>query len=263
MQLYVKEIGIAAPGLAGWKEAVPVLRGENSFTPTPLEKYKPGCLPPNEARRATQLVRLAFRAAEDAVSGNAEQAKNLATVFSSSGGDYIIIDQICTVLTQPEHAVSPTQFHNSVHNSAAGYWSIGTGSTLPSNSLSAHDYSFALGLIEAAGMVLVDELDTLLVVYEICPPPRLQKKRPILQEFGSAMTLSRNSVGAVAQLTLEYQPGSEEAEQPLTGWMEFFSSNPAARALPLLEKIARREAGELTLNLPSGPALRVRVTPCY
>ena len=254
MQLYVKEIGIAAPGLAGWKEAVPVLRGENSFTPTPLEKYKPGCLPPNEARRATQLVRLAFRAAEDAVSGNAEQAKNLATVFSSSGGDYIIIDQICTVLTQ---------LHNSVHNSAAGYWSIGTGSTLPSNSLSAHDYSFALGLIEAAGMVLVDELDTLLVVYEICPPPRLQKKRPILQEFGSAMTLSRNSVGAVAQLTLEYQPGSEEAEQPLTGWMEFFSSNPAARALPLLEKIARREAGELTLNLPSGPALRVRVTPCY
>ncbi len=45
----------------------------------------------------------------------------------------------------------PTQFHNSVHNAVAGYWSIATKSTQPMTCLAAHDHSFAAGLLTGGG----------------------------------------------------------------------------------------------------------------
>ena len=50
--------------------------------------------------------------------------------------------------------VSPTRFHNSVHNAAAGYWTIGAGAMQPATAISAFDASFAQGLLEA--MVQLD-----------------------------------------------------------------------------------------------------------
>ena len=52
----------------------------------------------------------------------------LRPVFASGNGDGITVGAILEMLTKPDGFVSPTQFHNSVHNAAAGYWSIGTGS---------------------------------------------------------------------------------------------------------------------------------------
>src|SRR5690606_40428753 len=83
---------------------------------------------------------------EDLLRDNPVSIRRCAAVFASSGGDYPIIDQICKALCEPERLVSPTQFHNSVHNSAAGYWSIATGSRAPSTSISAFDDTFAAGL---------------------------------------------------------------------------------------------------------------------
>lgn len=266
MQLYVNSIGLAAPGMTTWQEAQQVLTAEAVYQPVELDKYKPQCLPPNEKRRATQLVRLAFRAAEDAMQGATVNAQDLATVFSSSGGDYVVVDQICTALTQADRAVSPTQFHNSVHNSAAGYWSIGVGSTKASNSLSAYDYSFSQGLLEAAGMVLVDKMDTLLAVYDICPPPRLQKKRLIMQEFGVALVLCREKKNSNIELNLELLDASAPTSTPTSVSMaeleSLYAANPAARSLPLLELIAKKLTGDCYFTLPSGLLLKVGVRQC-
>ncbi len=262
MQLYVNSIGFAAPGMPTWQEARPVLAGEEVYQFAELDKYKPGSLPPNERRRATQLVRLAFRAAENAVEHSTMAVENLATVFSSSGGDYPIIDQICTALAKEDRAVSPTQFHNSVHNSAAGYWSIAVGSTQPSNSLSAYDYSFSQGMIEAAGMVLVDGLDTLLAVYDICPPTRLQKKREIMQDFGMALVLSKDKSDGSVELNLELLDEGTQTEVALSDLSALYHTNPAARSLPLLELMAKKTAGDCYFDLPSGLCLKVGVNPC-
>lgn len=262
MQLYVNSIGFAAQGMPTWQEAQQVLNGSAVYQPTELDKYKPKSLPPNERRRATQLVRLAFRAAEDAIENASLSAEDLATVFSSSGGDYPIIDQICTALAKEDRAVSPTQFHNSVHNSAAGYWSIGVGSTKSSNSLSAYEHSFSQGLIEAAGMVLVDGLDTLLAVYDICPPPRLQKKLLILQEFGMAMVLSKDKKNGNIELNLELLDEGGETKVSLSELDALYKTNPAAKSLPLLELIAKEMAGDCYFDLPSGLCLKVGVNPC-
>ena len=73
-------------------------------------------------------------------------AASLATVFASSDADLAIIHRICLALTATPRLISPTDFHNSVHNAAAGYWSIAAGARAASTTISAHDGSFAAGL---------------------------------------------------------------------------------------------------------------------
>lgn len=168
-----------------------------------------------------------------------------ASVFASSGGDYPIIDQICRSLCEPERLVSPTQFHNSVHNSAAGYWSIATGSRHPSTSLSAYDDSFAAGLLEAVCLCQQEQLPTLLVVYDIVPPNPLGAKRQIPVEFGVALLLTpQPGEQALAQLQVSLG-GKGIASQTLPTLESLRLANPAARSLPLLGQIAQGKSGQL------------------
>lgn len=261
-RFFIEAVGLAAPGLLGWESSKSVLAG-GAYVPQPLEKYKPQNLPPNERRRATQLVRLAFRACEDVMQQSALDAKHLATVFSSSGGDYPIIDQICTALCGKDRGVSPTQFHNSVHNSAAGYWSIGVGSDQPSCSLSAYDDSLAMGFIEAASLVLVDEYSVLLAVYDTQPPEPLQAKRAITEDFSVAFVLtpepSEQSLASVVLSVIEESQSTPVEHGELAG---LFQANPAARALPLLELLAQQSEGSIVLAMPSQQSLRLDIKPC-
>ncbi len=261
-KVYIESIGIAAPGLEGWQKSQAILQGED-YQFTALEKYKPTTLPPNERRRATQLVRLSFRAAEDAMLDSSVDASEMATVFSSSCGDMPIVDQVCRALTEESRAVSPTQFHNSVHNSAAGYWSIGVGSEQTSTSLSAFDDSFALGLIEASAMVLVDKLPTLLAVYDISPPEPLLGKRAVTVDFSMAMVLTpEQTENSIACFTIEILEAGELSLIKQQQLLSLFNSNPAAKALPLLELLANKIPGEITLSLPSGGVLQVNIQLC-
>ena len=90
MKVFVDAIGLAAPGLNGWQESLPVLRGEQTYEAHELERYKPEQLPANERRRATDLVRMAFRVCEDLLRQRPIDIRRCAAVFASSGGDYPI-----------------------------------------------------------------------------------------------------------------------------------------------------------------------------
>lgn len=244
---YIESVGIASPGLPDWEHAKPILRGDAPWVPTPLDKYKPDLLPANEKRRATELVRMAFRVCEQVVAGTAIPPSTWASVFASSGGDYPIIDQISRSLCDAERLVSPTQFHNSVHNSAAGYWSIATESRAPSTSLSAFDDSFCAGLLEALCLCQADAAPTLLAVYDIIPPAPLQAKRPIQCEFGAAFLFTpTRTAQSLAQLSLSVsQDVGDNAVEP---WANLIASNPSARALPLLVALARDGNHQLSLG---------------
>jgi hypothetical protein len=264
MKVFVEAIGLAAPGLNSWQESLSVLRGEQVYTAHELERYKPEQLPANERRRATDLVRMAFRVCEDLLQQRPIDIRQCAAVFASSGGDYPIIDQICKALCEPERLVSPTQFHNSVHNSAAGYWSIATGSRAPSTSISAFDDSFGAGLLEAANLCVIEQLPTILAVYDIKPPEPLQSKRPISQDFGVALLLSpTESADSLAQLTLAITESAESTWAQLAPLEAMRLCNPAARSLPLLEFIARQQSGRMSLAANNNPALTIEVKPCH
>lgn len=250
--IYVDAVGLAAPGLPGWAASVPTLAGRQAWAAQELAAYAPERLPPNERRRATATVRLAFRTAEDALAGGAHDAAQLATVFASSDGDLDVVHRINTALAQPARLVSPTDFHNSVHNAAAGYWSIAVGAKHPSTSLAAHDASFTTGLVEAAALVQGDGLDTLLVAYDVRAPAPLAAQRSISEPFGVALVLAA-APGPRSLAALELAP-ADGAETPLAdaGLESLRRANPAARALPLLRLLARRDAGAVLLPSPGG-----------
>lgn len=261
--VYVESVGLFGPGLNGWTDSIPILRGEASYVEEELPRYRPALLSGNERRRATDSVRIAFGAGEDAVHGRVEEAGRLASVFVSSGGDYSIHDQICRGLLNPEKHISPTQFHNSVHNAAAGYWSIATQSAAPSVTLCAYDYSVAAGLLEATALSLADECSVLLVLSDtsVCEP--LVEKRPVTQPFAAALWLApRLSDRALSMLTVSLCDGPAAHPDPqVASLAKLCRGNPAARLLPLLEVIARSEPGGFNFPLASGGAVSVYSAP--
>ncbi len=252
--LNVHAVGCVLPGLDGWAQARPVLAGQAPYVAAEVGAGASELLPPNERRRATASVRLAFRAAEDAVKSAALKPADWATVFASSDADTAIINRIVTALAEPARGVSPTDFHNCVHNAAAGYWSIGVGCRLPSTTLSAWDQSFAAGLLEAATLVHADALPVLLVVYDIVPPEPLLSARPITRPGAVALALSDGSLTAPVLARIELTAGAQGDETPCAdpALDALRRTNPAARALPLLTLLASDIEGMVRLPAIDG-----------
>lgn len=257
--VFVEAVGLAAPGFPSWSRGAPVLRGELPYTPEALVTPVPQLLPVNERRRATPAIKLAFQAAEDAMLCSSLPASSLATVFASSDADLAIIHRISLALSATPRFVSPTDFHNSVHNAASGYWSIGTGAQGASSTLSAFDGSFAAGLLEAYLLCRVDGADTLLVAFDLPAPEPLHAKRPFAHPAAVALVLTReataNSLAAVAcETTVAAESALEEAALEALRL-----GNPATRALPLLRAFARRSVGQVVLPLRPGTGLAVEL----
>ncbi len=195
-------------------------------------------LPAAERRRVAPTVAWALAAAQEAVANSGLDASNLAVVFASSDGDGDIVHRLCTALATPAAAVSPTDFHNSVHNAATGYWSIGVHSPAPSTALCAYDSSFAAGLLEAACQVATEGQPVLLVAVDLPYPPPLASHRPVQHGLASALVLE---AGDALQVSL----GSGSAT-PLP--LPDFKGNAAAASLPLLAALAR--PGDALVRLP-------------
>jgi hypothetical protein len=243
MTVHIESVGLAAPGLPSWAASQEMLRGAATYHAAEMPRFAPGFLPPNERRRATKVGRLAFQSSEEAVAGTDIPPAELAAVFASSGGDTDVMNRMCAVLAMPERAISPTDFHNSVHNAAAGYWSIATHSRQPSTSLSAYDSSFAAGLMEAVSLCRHGDLPVLLAVYDQRPPVPLLHARELVDDFTLALVLTParrpQSLGSLELLP----PGDgQESRMEEDGLETLRRGNPAARGLPLLAALARRSA---------------------
>ncbi|WP_043091560.1 beta-ketoacyl synthase chain length factor, partial [Xanthomonas sp. SHU 166] len=158
----IEGIGFWAPGLPGWTLAQAFARGEGAPLETP-GRPSPQLLAPNERRRAPDTVAVSLDAALAACQDAGRDPATLPSVFTSTHGDLAITDYMCTTLASEPLSVSPTKFHNSVHNAAAGYWTIGAGATAAATAISAHSGSFAQGLLEALSQLAAGEDAVLLV----------------------------------------------------------------------------------------------------
>jgi len=265
MRLYVNGIGTLGPGLSGWTESRAVLTGEREYCQVTPPEPSASVLPPNERRRSSDIVRWAVQVAHEAMQQAGADAGELATVFVSSGGDTGVLDRLCTALATPQRVISPTLFHHSVHNAAAGYWSIATGSRQSSTALSCYDSSFCAGLLEAAATAHLEERVVLLVAYDLPPPPPLHAALPLPAGFAAAFVLTGIPAQQnLAQLDLNLsQDLSGEATHMDDAQLEALrSGNPAARSLPLLSAIARHHDGLIRLEYLEDQHLLIRVTPC-
>lgn len=255
---FVEAIGLVAPGLPSWRDAQPVLRGATAYVPASVGTVQSDLLPANERRRAPLGVRLALRAAQDATAESTLAPATLASVFASSDADIEIIHRICFALTDTARAVSPTDFHNSVHNAASGYWSIGTTSRGASSAVSAYDFNLAAGLRETLALVSCEDTDALLVLYDVPPPPPLYIKRPVAQPAAVALLLARARTShTIARIAL--CDATDENTMRDEGLEELRRANPAARALPLLAAMAARRSGVIGVRQYDDRCIGIRV----
>jgi hypothetical protein len=238
---------VLAPGLEGWATAARVLCGETPHEPKPVARPNVTVLPAAERRRAAPSVAWSLAVAQEAVAGSALDAGGLAVVFVSSDGDGDIVHRLCTALAAPGAQVSPTDFHNSVHNAATGYWSIGAHSTAPSTAMCAFDASFAAGLLEAATQVQAEEKPVLLVAVDLPYPAPLAPHRPVRHGFAAALVLVPDG---------EWDVSLGEGE-PTPLPLPEFAGNAAGACLPLLAALARPGAADIRLPYAES-ILRVR-----
>ncbi len=262
LSAYVDGIAVLGPGLPDWPATRAILAAEKCYTPAATILPAVAVLPPAERRRTGRAVRLAIAVGLEASAHAGIDPRSLPTVFASSGGDGENCHEICAALASSERSISPTRFHNAVHNAPAGYWSIATHAIASSTVLCAYDGSFAAGLLEAAAQVAIYRLPVLLIAYDTGYPSPLREKRPILDAFGVALVLAaERQERSIAQLqaSLSDRPADRVADHE----MEILRTGvPAARALPLLERIARRDSGTANLEYVGATTLRLDLLVC-
>ena len=124
MRVFVEGVGLLGPGLTGWQASRPVLAGEEAYRAAPTVIGASDLLPVAERRRSPVPVKLALAVGQEAFKNAGRDAAITATVFASSSGEGETLHQMCETLASADRDVSPTRFHNSVHNAASGYWGI-------------------------------------------------------------------------------------------------------------------------------------------
>ncbi|HJS04819.1 MAG TPA: beta-ketoacyl synthase chain length factor, partial [Variovorax sp.] len=197
-----------------------------------------------------------------AVEASGRAAKDLPCVFASAHGDLGINDYMSATLASDPKLLSPIKFHNSVHNAAVGYWTIGTGCTAASNSLAAYEHSFAAGLLEAATQCAADRQAVLLAGFDIPSVGALGSVVKSRELLAVALVIApARSERTVAAIEWSLVAGEPAPQRPLSDAAAALKANAMADALPFYEALARAEAESLDLPLGTRLALRLRLEP--
>jgi len=201
LEAYIEGIGLVGPGFAGWSASRDILAGRAARPASATVIPAAEALPPTERRRAGKCVRLSLAVGIEAARNAGREARDLAAIFTSSTGDGDNLNAICEQLATDDRLISPTRFHNSVHNAPAGYWGIATGAMHPADSLAAFDGSFAAGLLEALARTATHSArPVLLVAYDAPYPEPLNAARPMPDSFAVGLVISAHAATPGAPL---------------------------------------------------------------
>ena len=257
--IYIEGIAFWAPTLPGWPVARAAFRGEGEAIDPPAKRPAPEVLHAAERRRAPDTVALALEVAAAAVREAGLAPGSLPSIFTSAHGDLAVNDYMCRTLATTPTLISPTKFHNSVHNAAAGYWTIGTGCMEASTALTAFESSFAAGLLEAAVQCAADARPVLLAAFDVEATGPLASVTHSAGLLAGAVVLApAPSERTLAAFEWSLQPGPSRALEPASGAARALGGNAMADALPFFEALAR---GAGTLLLPLSAHLGLHLSP--
>jgi hypothetical protein len=250
-------IGFWARGLPSWQDACAYLADGTRPAGAP-RRPSPQLLAPNERRRAPDTVAVALEVALAACDAAGRDPATLSSVFASTHGDLDITDYMCGILASQPRSLSPTRFHNSVHNAAAGYWTIGAGAMAPATAISAYDASFAQGLLEALAQLATGTEAVLLVACDGEASGPLAQVSPSEGLLGAALLLVRDPASGMPRVRVgmeELSAGDVSLDGPLS---LLLSGNAMAPLLPLFEALALRRTHAM-LGAGNGQALRIAI----
>ena len=197
---YIDGIGLIGPGLPNWPAGEAVLCGQCRYVAQPARAAGAGDAAAGRTaarRRASSSWRWPSAMRPPSRRGRIRRA--LPTVFAASGADGEICHEICQMLARSDRQISPTRFHNSVHNAPAGYWSIATRRDGAVDVAVRIRWQLRRGTARGLCQVLVDRDPVLLIAYDTGYPEPLHRVRPIADAFGMALVLSPERVGADAR----------------------------------------------------------------
>ena len=262
-RLYVNGVALWAPLLPGWERARNILAGEEPAPTEPAPRPTPELLPPTERRRAPDTVSVALEAAAAACKSAQLAPAALPCVFSSMHGDLAITDYMCATMASTPALVSPTRFHNSVHNAAAGYWTIAAGCTRPYTALSAGDFSFGAGLLETCVQALAGGEDILYVAYDIDARGPLAPVARSKHLLAAGLVISpQRGPRAIARFDLELLARDGlVASHARPQNAALVAGNSTESCLPLMEALALGGAHELLCLATATLGLAMKLQP--
>ncbi|WP_261858832.1 beta-ketoacyl synthase chain length factor [Photobacterium sanguinicancri] len=165
-------------------------------------------IPPMARRRMSQLSKMAV---QSAIAISQEQEVDYI-IFSSRHGELTRTVQLLQDILAG-HDASPTAFSQSVHNTAAGLYTILTKQAIPVSSLSAGENTFPSALIEANSYLAQHPSHQVLVVDFDQPVPDIYRSftQETFHGYAVAMLLTQ---GADFQLSWTANR-SEQVQYPL------------------------------------------------
>ncbi len=263
--LYLEGFALWSSRMPGWEVAKRVIRGECAPEATNAPRPSTALLPPTERRRIPDTVAIALEVATRACEMSTRNPSQLPSVFASTHGDAPISDYMCSTLATTPSLISPTKFHNSVHNAAAGYWTIAVGSYAPYTALSAFESTFAAGLLEAAMQSVCERTPVLFVAYDIEATGPLAAVLNCAGLFGIGMVISTEAAIGAARPMQIHTRSTQSAEdvrptRARTRAADLVAGNSLAPAFPFVELLATEAPGAVSLALGPRAALEIELS---
>ena len=258
LTVWLEGIGCWTPDLPDWNAMRAWLCGGPDPEPGAAGKPRPALLPPGERRRAPYGVLVAVEVASQAIAMSGRDAARVPCVFASAHTDLEILDYTCATLATAPAEMSPTRFHNSVHNAAAGYWTMTTGCHAGANALTAHEYTFGTSVLEAASLADAESTPVLLVANDGAGCGPLAEVIASTRHFACALVLAPEA-GPRALMKLTMRIAEHEALAPQSARARALSeANLSAAGSPLLEALANGVSSKLRIQ--AAPRLDLDMT---
>jgi len=246
----VRGLGLWTPGHAGVSEWL-------GGVPDPA-RHAPeaALLDGGVRRRASSLTRIAVDALGQALEQAGWDAATRPSVWATAHGEHETALAILEMMHQGEGKLSPTRFHNSVHNTASGYASIAAGNRAPSTTLTGGPELVASALLEAWCMVEAGAPEAALVLFDEPVRPPFDP-RGARQPLAVAFCLSARTAGALAVLT-RWRRDAVAPVKPI----DPFGGLYVSAALPLLERVVQGRPGTVALEVEDRSAVSGGVIGC-
>ena len=275
MNIQIAGVGLWTRGLTCYQDLVTLLAQPDARLDGAFVSPKPGAITAKERRRAGLLINLAVEVAHQACEHAGVDKRLPPSVFVSAMGDTVITDYMCRKLAAPEKLLSPTKFHNSVHNAPSGYWTISAQNRAPSSFVGAFTHSFAAGLLEAASQCIDHGKPVLLVAYDIANEAPFGDIEAISESVGIALLIAPADLElgpfrdadavsgenfAPRRVQLGFQSSTDgEPYLPQHGTLRALAqANPIGPGLGLLEKLL--DPGQHSLALAAAPDALLQIS---
>lgn len=210
----MKSMTFTVTGIGVWGRALTSVDELQTLLLTPqatvaggdYQAPKPAAIAAKERRRSGELINLAVEVAHQACDRAGVDKTTIPSVFSSALSDTAVTDYMCRKLAATERMLSPTKFHNSVHNAASGYWSISAGNRAPSTFVSGFRESFGAGLLEAVSIALSEQTPVLYVAYDIANRAPFSDFAAVTDSLATGFVLAPAGTAAGTTFGLDIDP---------------------------------------------------------